>query len=129
MSDSYVIDDQGVKHSRCHGVPARVWFAVVGEATNNLSKPSFRESWGIVKPAATAKCDDPDCKRLNRRDHVSPALYQLTRDLAPIKPPDDSPRQIEHCQGHPWKAGSCMCRPCAIVTTAKRMIDAKFRSG
>lgn len=127
---THVRDEQGVRHSTCHGVPAKDWFAAISNTARMLSKSEQRAQQGIMKLSweSTALCDDPDCNRLNRRNLRGPravARYKIVRNLLPVQPSDPNSAGEQYlCKGHPWKIGDYLCESCARVTMTKRAIDA-----
>lgn len=129
MAIRAIIDDKSVRHFHCHGVSVDEWYNTIKTAWSLLSSPEYRAHLGITKvsPSARAQCVDPDCRRLNRVGDGRPktAMYWLTRDLPRVRPSSDNPEELRLCQGHPYKAGSYLCRTCMLVATAKRYIDAR----
>jgi hypothetical protein len=135
-----VTDERGRRHTHCHGVPAKEWFDTIHDATRLLFSALRREQYGIELLPSTIliMCDDPDCRRLNRRPAKGPsrrATYRITTNLMmvrPAAPTGDPVRDIherEICAGHPYKAGSCLCESCARVSIAKRLINARVMEG
>jgi hypothetical protein len=127
---SHVIDEKGVRHSHCHGVPADVWFKMIGQTLIALSYADRREQLGLIRTLETIElCDDPDCKRLNRRSPRESnviASYRIIRDLEPVRPADPTnEKERKICEGHPWRAGSNLCWACTRVAMTKRLIDAQ----
>jgi len=126
-----IIDEKGARHTHCHGVPAKEWWATIQLAISHLTNPDKRAKMGISKivPDSSHTCDDPDCNRLNRREMSSGramARYAILQNIAPVrpsKPTNDRERRI--CEGHPYLAGMYLCEKCARVATAKRLIDAQ----
>lgn len=126
--EQHVIDDE--KLSRHHGVATKRWFEMVELAIILLSKPGYRTEHGIFKLRTNRAllCCDPDCCRLNRRVEADLALYFLVEDIQPVHPlPDGDEKERRVCEGHPFQKGSYLCRKCAIVATAKRLIDERRR--
>ncbi len=126
MNEGYITDEKGMRHSHCHGVTAKQWRDTVRVATIMLSKPDYRARYGLlrIEPDKAISCDDPDCQRLNRRDVPGIALYCISQDIQPVRPSNpESAGERQLCEGHPFKAGSHLCRSCAIMATTKRLID------
>ena len=124
----YIIDETGARHSHCHGVSAAQWYETIIEAIAYLSKPARRAEMGLAKlgEESLARCDDPDCNRLNRLPTISRpkiARYVIVREIAIVRPVTDGDRDREICLGHPHSSGQYICENCARVATAKRLID------
>ena len=135
ITERYVTDEKGRRASECHGVPASQWFEYVRLAITRLSQPEWRNASGIspIKNTYGAhRCSDPDCKRLNRRfrgELPQRALYYIDRDIPTIRPSNESEREAFLCYGHPHQKGNYLCRNCAIVGTAKRLIQEAINNG
>jgi hypothetical protein len=126
VQQQFIIDETGEKFTHHHGVTARRWFELVELAIILLSKPAYRATQGIfkLKTNRALLCGDPDCCRVNRRVEADLAMYFLIEDIQPVHPlPDSSAKERRICEGHPFKKGSYLCRKCAIVATAKRLVE------
>jgi hypothetical protein len=127
ITDRYVVDEIGRRHSECHGVSAHEWFKYVDKAMRLLGRPEWREERGILRIFdAQNRCSDPDCVRLNRRlnhEGAKIALYYLSISLEPIRPAYGTEKDAFLCYGHPFKSGSFLCRNCAVIGITKRLIQ------
>jgi hypothetical protein len=127
----HMIDNLGVRHSHCHGVDAEEWFKIIRQVIIMLSSPDQRKYQGLAKlgPIGDQRCEDPDCRRLNRRSREEQsafARYKIVRTMMPVQPIDHSNlRERMLCEGHPYEVGGYLCENCARVAMAKRVIDAR----
>jgi hypothetical protein len=122
-----LIDEKGEHHDTCHGVSASEWFRFVTEARGLLLRNPEQIGMAKLEDPRDLRCEDPDCQRLHRMRADGPAAhaqYELTKDLVSVRPTDlENEKERKICEGHPWKYGTYLCQPCAVVATAKRLIN------
>jgi hypothetical protein len=144
-----VRDEKGAEHTTCHGVPADEWFRTIIQIRELLHNDPTQLGMAEIEDPMDLRCEDPDCRRLNRIRADGPtaqAKYELIKDLEPVRPAlstfknrdndaimRSAPSTLENleyaererkiCGGHPWKYGSYLCGSCARVASAKRLIN------